>query len=370
MISIWEQQSFLTSDVAIIGAGITGLSCAASIKERNPRLKVVVLEKGILPSGASTKNAGFACFGSLSELIEDQQELGAQRMVELVHKRQLGLKKTIQRLGKDVIDLQLKSGFELVFQDEVQDEQIEAVNALLLPIFQTPVFHLADKRITTFGFRKTNHLIENKLEGQLDTGKLMSSLWNYCSQLGVQLFTGCEISDFFEEAEHVNLRSHSLSFRTKKLAVCTNAFARTLVPDLEDVNPGRGMVLMVDSDRPLPFEGTFHYEKGFYYFRDYYGRLIFGGGRNLDFKQEETLEFGINQKVKEKLISDLREIILPDHELKIVMEWSGIMAFGKTKEPIIQKVSDNVVVGVKLGGMGVAIGSLVGDEIAQLLLST
>jgi len=42
------------------------------------------------------------------------------------------------------------------------------------------------------------------------------------------------------------------------------------------------------------------------------------------------------------------------------------MAFGKNKRPIIQKVSDRVAVAARLGGMGVALGSLVGKEVANL----
>jgi glycine/D-amino acid oxidase-like deaminating enzyme len=63
MLSLWEKQSFLEYDVIVVGAGITGLSTAVSIKEKNPKISVLVVERGILPTGASTKNAGFACFG-------------------------------------------------------------------------------------------------------------------------------------------------------------------------------------------------------------------------------------------------------------------------------------------------------------------
>ena len=44
------------------------------------------------------------------------------------------------------------------------------------------------------------------------------------------------------------------------------------------------------------------------------------------------------------------------------MEWSGIMAFGKTKMPIVKSVSEGVAIGVRIGGMGMAIGSIVGKK--------
>jgi len=49
------------------------------------------------------------------------------------------------------------------------------------------------------------------------------------------------------------------------------------------------------------------------------------------------------------------------------MKWSVIMAFGKDKMPIVKKESNNIAIGVKLGGMGVAIGSKVGEKVAALL---
>ncbi|WP_217451991.1 FAD-dependent oxidoreductase [Mucilaginibacter humi] len=68
--SYWEQTEFVYSaDVIIIGSGIVGLSAALHLKKQQPTLKVLVLERGFLPSGASTKNAGFACFGTISEQI-------------------------------------------------------------------------------------------------------------------------------------------------------------------------------------------------------------------------------------------------------------------------------------------------------------
>ena len=370
MHSLWEKQSFLTPDILVIGAGITGLSTAATLKEQSPDLKVTVLERGILPTGASTKNAGFACFGSVSELINDMDTLGEDGMTGLVEKRWDGLQKTCQRLGRSMIDIQIKSGYELIFDDHSEvNDNISRVNDLLSPLFQEDVFKLSDSKIRNFGFGKTKHLIENHLEGQLDTGKLMASLWKYCAEIGVQVHTGCEVLNIQEEGNGVIAECKHVSFKAAKMAVCTNAFTKTLLKRDLDISPGRGIVMSIIPDQPLKFEGMFHYLEGYYYFRDYYGKLLFGGGRNLALVDEETTDFGINVRIREKLIFDLADIILPNQSYQIEMEWSGIMAFGKTKAPIIEKVSDRIAIGVRLGGMGVAIGSLVGEEVAELLVN-
>src|SRR5437764_1278060 len=99
MLSFWERESLLDYDCIVIGSGIVGLSTAISLKEINPSLRVMILERGILPGGASTRNAGFACFGSPTELLADIELDGADAMTALVEKRFLGLGKLRKRLG-------------------------------------------------------------------------------------------------------------------------------------------------------------------------------------------------------------------------------------------------------------------------------
>ncbi|MBQ0741417.1 FAD-binding oxidoreductase, partial [Aquimarina celericrescens] len=73
-LSYWEQHTWFDNvDFCIVGSGIVGLSCALQLRKKHPKAKILILEKGILPQGASTKNAGFACFGSASELLSDMK---------------------------------------------------------------------------------------------------------------------------------------------------------------------------------------------------------------------------------------------------------------------------------------------------------
>jgi glycine/D-amino acid oxidase-like deaminating enzyme len=91
--SFWEKQAFFEDiDVIIVGSGIVGLSSAYFIKSRFPQWKIMVVESGVLPHGATTRNAGFSCFGSLSELVEDLKTYGEEEMLNVVEKRWEGLK--------------------------------------------------------------------------------------------------------------------------------------------------------------------------------------------------------------------------------------------------------------------------------------
>ena len=92
MISIWEKETFYApQDVVIAGSGFAGLWSAFQLKKKHPALKITIVDLGVIPTGASTRNAGFACFGSLSEVVYDAQTMGTDKMLQFVEMRYKGL---------------------------------------------------------------------------------------------------------------------------------------------------------------------------------------------------------------------------------------------------------------------------------------
>ena len=158
---------------------------------------------------------------------------------------------------------------------------------------------------------------------------------------------------------------NDFSFFTKKLLFATNGFAGAITNN--QVKPARAQVLITEPIDFLPIKGTFHIDKGYYYFRNIDNRILLGGGRNLDFDGETTTEFGETELIQKQLEKLLKEVILPEKEVAIAHRWSGIMGLGETKTPIVKQLSNNVYCGVRLGGMGVALGSLIGQELADLI---
>ncbi len=185
-VSFWEQEEFLRADVCIVGAGIIGLSLAAELLERQPTLRVVVLERGSLPTGASTKNAGFACFGSPTELVRDASTLGIERVCQLVEQRKRGLERLRFRLGDDAIEFDQCGGYELLWGRHTRVlDWLDELNALLRPIFGSAYVRRADDRIATFGFGSAvEHLLELPHEGRINTGRMMRALLGYVASRG------------------------------------------------------------------------------------------------------------------------------------------------------------------------------------------
>ena len=179
-LSYWELKSWLTHiDFCIVGSGIVGLSCALQLKERFPQAKILILEKGVLPQGASTKNAGFACFGSLSEILDDLSSHTEEEVFNLVRKRTNGLSILRRTVGDKALGYHQLGGCELFTEADTELfehclSKKDVINKLLKPIFKDSVFSLKDN---IFNFKKINEqYILNQFEGQLDTGCMMEAL--------------------------------------------------------------------------------------------------------------------------------------------------------------------------------------------------
>ena len=376
MLSYWESQSFLHYHYIIIGSGITGLSTAIELKEKYPLRSVLVLERGLLPTGASTRNAGFACMGSVTELLDDLKNSTEEEVVKLFDWRKKGLEKLRKRLGDKTIQYEERGSFEVISNEEKDaPEHIEYLNKLLQNSSRAPVFRLANDKIDNFGFSK-NHvlsLIETNGEGELHTGKMMRALIDHALRSGIEIKTGANVQDYSEEEKDVSVHvlnsfsQEKITFKAGKLILCTNAFISDLLPG-EDIHPGRGQVLITAPIEGLKIKGTFHFDKGYYYFREIDGRILLGGGRNLDFKVEENTAFELNSLIQHALEEKLSQMIIPGIPFTIEQRWSGIMAFGSNKFPIIRQFSENVYGAFRLGGMGVALGSQVAENLAQLIM--
>ena len=367
-LSYWEYKTWLSNiDYTIVGSGIVGLNCAIHLKELFPKAKVVVLEAGILPQGASTKNAGFACFGSISEVLSDLETHSEEEVYELVDQRWKGIQFLRQLLGDEAIGLQKLGGHELFLEKDhrLYDNclgQLERINALLHPIFGARPFVKSNNKFQFNGIHP--QYITHQFEGQLDTGQIMASLLKLAHKKGVMVLNNLKVESFQENPEKVLIKTNRLEFETARVLVATNGFASQLLD--EEVRPARAQVVITAPIDNLHIKGTFHFNEGYYYFRNIDDRILFGGGRNLDFKAEETTAFGQSKHIQKELERLLRKIILPNTAFEIDRRWSGIMGVGNQKTPIVKPISDKIYCGIRLGGMGVALGTAIGRELAEL----
>ncbi|MBK8338518.1 MAG: FAD-binding oxidoreductase [Flavobacteriales bacterium] len=374
MYSIWEQRSFLARpDLAVVGAGLVGLFAALHAKRLHPGWKVVVLERGPHPSGASVRNAGFACFGSPSELLADIAAEGEAAALHRVEERWKGLLELRADMGDAAIGFEPSGGHEIYGVDDPLYNRVaegfDRLNGLLAEITGPKTFRWLPDGPARFGLARTAHMVRTDLEGPVDTGRMMRSLLAKVSEAGVEVHFGQDLQRLENAAEGVDLvlgGGHTL--RARQVLVATNGYVRQLLPDL-DVEPARGQVLLTEPVSGLKLKGTFHAQEGYFYFRDFDGRVLLGGGRHLDKAGERTWEDGTTPRIMEALEDLLRTTILPNQNVAIAHRWSGVMGFrAQGKEPLVARIAPSVVVAAGLSGMGVAIGVRVARRAVGLVL--
>ena len=374
-VSIWEKESFYApKDVIIIGSGLSGLWCAWYLKKKKPGISITIVDRGIIPTGASTRNAGFACFGSLTELLHDAAENGEEKMLELVEMRYRGLQRIQKLFGKKTIDFDLCGGYELFTENDKvnkQDlkEKIGSINKILRPVVtEKNIFRLSDKKIQRFGFGYITHLAENKAEGYLHSGKLCQALLQDLQSKGVTVLSAVAITNFEKTGEQITCYTNQhITLKADKVLVCTNAFSKELLPQL-DIVPARGQVLVTAPIKDLRFSGTFHYQEGFYYFRNLGNRILLGGARNFAIDEEATDEMMTTEKIQSQLENFLSQFIIPGIPYQVTDRWSGIMGMGTEKLPIIQEVRPQIFCAVRMSGMGVALTPVIGEKMAKMML--
>ena len=373
-LSFWEiKQYFKDVDLLVIGSGIVGLTSAIFYKKKHPTAKVCVLEKGMLPSGASTKNAGFACFGSPSEILSDLETSSEDEIYALILERLNGLNELRSLVGDKNLSYNSCGGYEVFTKEDVElfekcESFISIANKELkdrMGLKET--YSLADNHISDYGFSGVEHLILNKHEGALDTGKMMAHLLKMATKLDITILNGLEVSEFIEVNAGVEVKlKNNITLKCRKLHIATNGFASSLLPNL-DVKPARAQVLITSPIESLKVRGTFHMNEGFYYFRNVGNRVLFGAGRQLDIAGETDTDLITTERIQIELENILQTVILPNTSYKIDHRWAGIMGVGETKKAITKRISDNITCAVRLGGMGVAIGTLVGKRSAELI---
>lgn len=370
--SYWESYLLEDIDYLIVGGGIVGLTCGVALKAKTPKARVVVLERGNWPSGASIKNAGFVCFGSVSELLDDAKSHTSDQLIALIRQRAQGLNLLKTIVSQEAMNYQGHGGYEyfLNHQKDLEQECFDALdwaNKLAKEALKsTEEVYAPVDNVYGFGGLGSRGIF-NKFEGQIHTGRLMEALSLKAASSGVQFIGGVKALSHQAQGNQIVVQTQDHGpIKTKKLLLATNGYTRDYLPDL--VTPARAQVLITEPIDGLKIKGTFHLDQGYYYFRNIDQRILLGGGRNLDFKGETTTSEQTTENIQDALERMLQDVILPGKKMSIAGRWSGIMGVGPQKKPIIKALAPNVYCGIRLGGMGVAIGAEVGQKLAELAL--
>lgn len=370
-LSYWEQKEYLKNvDYCIIGSGIVGLTSAIFLKKHQPKANILILERGYLPSGASTKNAGFVCYGSPSEILDDLNHSSEAKVIETIQMRYSGFQILSSLLSLKKMNYKQEGSYELfrkndpLFEDCIN--QLDKLNHLFKTVTNTKsAFKLLSPNKFKHQFTSFSDAIICELEGSIDTGKMMNALILLAQKKGIKILNGIQVKSINDNTVVSNYGEICFS----KCIVATNAFTSSLLPN-KYVEPARAQVVITSPIEDLKIKGTFHFDKGYYYFRNIDKRILFGGGRNINFNSEKTEKIENTVEITNHLTEILKNDILSKTDFDIEYSWSGIMGIGEDKSPIMEFATENIFLAAKLGGMGVAMGALVGKNAATKIIQS
>ncbi len=191
-LSFWEKSAILEEiDFLIVGAGLVGFSTAMSLRDLYPDAKIVILERGYLSTGASTKNAGFACFGSATELIDDLKNMPEAAVWETVDLRFRGLTKLLERFSEKEIRYINSGSWDLIHEKDPETkretrEQLDYLNKKIKEITGSENCFNEDLSVSEkFGFKQILTSFHNRLEGEIRTDQLIISMNKKLSAAGI-----------------------------------------------------------------------------------------------------------------------------------------------------------------------------------------
>lgn len=373
-LSIWEKETYYApQDILIVGAGLMGLWSALELKKRRPALRITIIERNTTPLGASTRNAGFACFGSPTELIHQATTMGTDAMLQVVEQRHRGIEKIKANFTAAEIAFNPSGGYECINRNypgwNQLNDKINWLNSLLKPITgREQSFQRTDEKLSQQGLVGFDALIENTSEASLHSGMLVQSLTRKVQSAGVTILYGVELQRWEKHQSLITVQTQQhIHISAQQVLFCTNAFTRNFLPGLK-IKPARGQVIVTTPIEGLAMKGSFHFDEGFYYWRNLDNRILLGGARNLAFEEEETDNLQGSDKIKEALVQFLKEHLAPSYQYSMEHHWSGIMGFTEDEKPFAGQVSEGVFAAVACNGMGVALTPVIAEDTANLLL--
>lgn len=372
MLSFWEKQFYTQADIIVIGTGLVGLQCATQLKVKyGKRKEIWAIDRGAISFGASTRNAGFACFGSMGEIWDDVERVGENAAFSLYENRYKGLKLLLQDLGQTRIGYEQTGGFEIFLEkDKSQffrlEDKLTYTNHQLKSITGSDAFQ--KKNTSNLQMNIFENAFFTPLEGALQTHLLYNSVVERATEVGVKIFGGIIVKSIEQNNAHSwNIfAENEIKLQCKQLILCTNGFTQHFIPEL-DVVPARGQVLVTSPIAGLPWRGLMHADKGYIYFRTLGSRILIGGARNSDFQTEATSEMDLNESIQNKLVQFLKDYVVLNESFQVEHKWSGIMGMAQDRTPIVRQINTNLYACVRMGGMGVALSSLVSRQLAQIV---
>jgi gamma-glutamylputrescine oxidase len=335
-------------DMAVVGGGVTGLSCALALAEQGKRVRVH--EARTIASGASGRNGGFALRGAALPYYHARERLGVERAAALWRLTE----RTLDRMEGLAGDALRRVGSLRLAADEQERRELIAEHEALrgdgfdAEWIDEPGGRLAGRYIGAVLYPR---------DGGLHPGRWIRRLASHAAAAGAEL------------REHDRVESIS-ELDAEVVVVASDGYPSGLIGRLDDlVQPTRGQVVVTEPLAERLYERPHYARHGFDYWQQLPdGRFVIGGRRDVDLEGESTAEESTTPEVQAALEALIRELVgrLP----AITHRWSGIFGTSPDALPLVGPVPghDGVWVSRGYSGHGNVLGLACGELVAKAIL--
>jgi len=368
--SIWTKNKIyqnpdIKTDVLIVGAGYVGLSSAYWLKQYRPDLKITVLDRGLVGSGASGRNAGFLTKGSAFFYHHLMQRFNLQKALEIFSFAQRSLELVSSHLLESASDIQFEQTTSLTLVknpdfiknlDLFKNELAKCAFNWLEPSYLSPLL----KNKFLGGFESLNEFKINPIQ-------LLHALRKELQRRSVNIID--EMTAYRLEENIVF--TDSLKIHAENIVFALNGYSGRFLNEWSNfIKPYRAQMLAVELKHPLNCPSLYYDpEDRVYWRKSGENSLLIGGKRLLDEQNEQTDFDHLNGKIQTALEAYLRDTLGLNYN--VLHRWSGIMGFTQSELPIVTKLKNNKSVHLIGGfsGHGMGFGFHAGKDLAEVLLN-
>ena len=336
-VPLWSRSAHpddIRAEVAILGAGIAGVSAALECQRRG--VSAVVIERGAIASGASSRNAGFLMRGAADNYAAGVRDLGRERTRALWKLSEANLASLIA-LGAGALPSFRRVPSCLVAMTESEAAELRTSAAMLrddgfaAEIIDTHTDAVWRNPQARCGLVNPGDAVINPVD-------LVRHL---AAQLDRPIIDHAEIAEVDRSGSDIVIRCATMAVRAPRVVVCLNAFVGQLFPEIAHwAEPNRGQMVAVraPTDR-APISMAYYANHGHDYFRRVDDETVIFGGRRHRFAPHERTEIPEpTDEVQRSLEALARESLGADYP--VVARWAGIMGFSPTGLPIVAHVPD------------------------------
>jgi len=315
-------------DVAVVGGGITGCSCALALAERG--LRVRLYDAREIAGGASGRNGGFALRGGAAPYPVLVESIGRERTAQLWRWTERELRE-LEALAGDAFRA---TGSLRIAVDREEREELEAeYEAMRADGFAVEWRDALPAPLTEYAAA-----LFHPPDGVLQPARLARRLARQAAEAGVEIH------------EHTRVEAAG-DTGAETVVVATDGYPSGLLGDLEGlIVPTRGQVLATEPIDELRYEVPHYGRHGFdYWHQRTDGRIVAGGFRDVSLESEFTAEESTTPVVQEALERFVAS--LAGRSLRIDYRWAGVFGLVFDFLPAVGRVP-----GASDGGLWVAGG--------------